>query len=119
MPHRIQDHGNPRTQLLLLLLVPAKPVVNVGPKLLHFIGYPIPHDLRGPDAHCVRETPVLCGMVERGNPGTSRIACDLGRVELTLPGIGARDNEPAERVTSASPESSFSQLKIARSEERR
>ena len=96
---------DPRTQLLLLLLVPAKPVVNVGPKLLRFIGDPIPHDLRAPDGHDVRETPVLCGMVGRGNSGGNRVACDLGRVELTPPGIGAGDNEPAERITGASPPS--------------
>ena len=68
-----------------LLFVPAKPVVNVGPKLLHFIRYPIPHDLSAPDGHGLRETPVLCGMVGRGNPGANPIACDLGIVELTQP----------------------------------
>jgi len=53
-------------------------------------------------------------MVRGGNSGGNRIASDLRRVELTLPGIGAGNNEPAERITGASPESSFSQLKIAR-----
>src|SRR5271169_201886 len=102
------------TWLFLRVFLPAQPVVNVGPELLHFVGDPIPHDLRAPDGHRVRETPVLCGMVGRGNPGGHCIACDFGIVELTLPEIAARDHEAAEGVTRAAPESSSFQLKITR-----
>src|ERR1700678_2232801 len=106
--------------------------VNVGPELLYHVGNRVIAHLRSPYAGSIRKRAVGCivninhrvrrGVVASGDKGARMVgvggdggrqgaAKNFGVVELRVAGIGARDNDSADRITSAAPESAFAGLK--------
>jgi hypothetical protein len=114
----VDGAGNPRCEptreLVSKELLPAF-VVNLAaqirPELFCDIRHRIPPDLCTPDARsgCQRLTLPRVIAVS-GYCGRNRTADDLRKIELTIPGIAAGENNPAYRVTCPAPGPSLSHL---------